>query len=239
MEDPMAVKRNKGSKNLKQPDEFITFSSKLLDQVIKHRNKLIAALSGIVVLVLIISAVNYFSQKAEDKSFFMLSKAISRYEAIQSKSGDVEAYNGIKDDLDQIIETYEKKSGGKFANFYLANCSFAAGEYDASIALYRRAVADFKDVYPFETLAKCSLGYALAQLGDHEAAAAVFKDLSDTDAIGTTDEVLFALARQYAAIGKPDLQRNTARKLLETYPNSIFTNVVKEKFPNLEQQPAS
>jgi tetratricopeptide (TPR) repeat protein len=225
----MAVRRYKGKKSLKQPDEFITFSSKLLQQVIEHRNKIYATLGGIVVLVLIISVVNFFSQKAENQSLLMLSKAIGRYETLQGESGDVEAYNGIKDDLVQITETYGSKSGGKFANFFLANCSFAAGEYQASSMLYRKAVADFRSVYPFEHLAKSSLGYALAQQGDHEAAADVFEELSAADALGMEDEVLFALARQYGAMGKTDLQKETAQKLIETYPESIYTNVMKEK----------
>ena len=183
----MAVKRYKGKKSLKKPDEFITFSARLLQAVILHRNKIYAALGGIVVLVLIVSAVNYFSQKAESQSMLMLSKAIDRYAALQSESGDVEAYNGVKTDLIQIADTYGNKSGGKFANFFLANCSFAAGEYEVSATHYQRAMTDFKAVYPFETLAKSSLGYALAQQGDHEAAADVFEDLSAGEPIGMED----------------------------------------------------
>ena len=234
----MAVRRYKGKKSLREPDEFITFSARLLQAVILHRNKIYAALGGIVVLVLIVSAVNYFSQKAESQSMLMLSKAIDRYAALQSESGDVEAYNGVKTDLVQIADTYGNKSGGKFANFFLANCSFAAGEYEVSATHYQRAMTDFKAVYPFETLAKSSLGYALAQMGNHEAAADVFEDLSAAESLGMEDEVLFALARQYGAMGKTNLEKETAQKLIETYPESIYTNVVKEKIPSLAAQPA-
>lgn len=224
----MAVKRNKGKKSLKQPDEFITFSSRLLQLVIKQKNKIMAALSAVVVVVLIITAVNYFSQKAEDQSLLMLSKAVSRYQALQNKGSDVDAYLGTKDNLTEIIETYGNKTGGKLANFFLANCSFAAGEYEFSATLYRKAAVDFKNVFPFETLAKSSLGYALAQQGDHEAAMEVFEALATAPVMA--DEILFALSRQYAATGKTELQRETVKKLMETYPDSIYTNVVQEKF---------
>lgn len=233
----MAVKRNKGRKSLKQPDEFITFSSRLLQQVIKHKIKIIGTLSAVVVLVLIITAVNYFSQKAEDQSLLMLSTAISRYQALQNQNGDVDAYFGTKDDLMEIIETYGNKTGGKLANFFLANCSFAAGEYESSAALYRKATEDFKNVFPFETLAKSSLGYTLAQEGDHEAATEIFEDLATAPVMA--DEILFALSRQYADTGKTELQQETVKKLIETYPESIYTNVLQEKFPALAQQPAS
>jgi len=239
MEDHMAVKQYKGKKSLKQPDEFITFSSRLLQQVIKYKNQLMAALSVVVVLVLAITAINYFSQKSEDQSLLMLSKAISRYQALQSESGDVDAYNGSKDALMNIKETYGNKTGGKLANFFLANCSFAAGEYESSATLYRQAATDFEGVFPFETLAKSSLGYALAQQGDHEAAMKLFEEMTKAAAPVMSDELLFALSRQYAATGKTDLQQETVKKLIETYPESIYTNVIREKFPDLIPQSES
>lgn len=235
MEDRMAGRRNRGSKSLRQPDEFITLSSKLLRQVIEHRNKIIAALGGIVVLVLAFSIVDHFSQKAEEQSFSLLSKALDRYDTLQNESDVVEAYSGVKEDLNYIIENFGNKSGGKLANFFLANCSFAAEEYETSIALYRKSVEDFRGVAPFGSLAKSSLGYALARQGDHKAAVEVFKELSDTGAPGMEDEVLFALFRQYAAIGMADLQQETARKLIEAYPDSIYSNVVKEKVAGFVQ----
>jgi TolA-binding protein len=228
MEDHMAGKRY-SQKDLKQPDEFITFSSRLLAQVIEQKNKIMAALGGIVVLVLIITAVNYFSQKADEKSLQMLSGVVSRYAALQGESGDVAAYQGTKDELTEIVDTYGGNIGGKLANFFLAGSSFAAGEYGASATLYRKAASDFKGVFPFETMAKSSLGYALAQQGDHDAAAGIFEDMTKTEAPVMADELLFALARQYAATGKTELQKETAQKLIETYPESIYTNVIQEK----------
>lgn len=234
----MAVKRY-SKKDLKQPDEFITFSSRLLQQVIKQKNKIMAALGGIVVLVLIITVMNYLSQKAENKSLLMLSAAVSRYETLLDENGKVDAYQGTRDELTEIIDTHGGNIGGKLANYFLANTSFAAEDYEVSADLYRKAVADFKGVFPFETLAKSSLGYALAQQGDHGAAADVFEDMTaDGDSV-MADEYLFALARQYAASGKTDLQKEIAKKLIDAYPESIYTNVMQEKFPSLAQSSAS
>jgi tetratricopeptide (TPR) repeat protein len=234
-EDYMSVKRY-SKKDLKQPDEFITFSARLLRVVIEQKNIIMAALVGIVALVLIVTAVNYFSQKADVQSLQMLSEVVSRYETLQNEGGDVDAYQGTKDGLTEIVDTYGSNIGGKLANFFLANASFAAGEYETSAALYRKAAADFKGALPFETLAKSSLGYALAQQGDHEAAAGVFEKMATADGAVMADELLFALARQYAATGKTELQEETARKLIETFPESIYTNVMQEQFPSLVQQ---
>lgn len=228
----MAAKHGNDKKSLKQPDEFINFSSRLLQQTIAYRNHIIGVLAAIVVVIAVFSAVNYFARKSEDQSLLLLSRAVARYEALQAESGDVQAYDTVKKEFQSIMDAYGSKSGGKFANFYLANCSFDAGDFDASESLYRQSVSDFKGVQPFETLAKSSLGYTLSQKGDHEGAAAVFAELAASET-AMTDEVLFALSRQYGEMGKTDLERETARKLLENYPDSIYTNVIQEKYTDL------
>jgi tetratricopeptide (TPR) repeat protein len=233
----MATKRYSGKKSLKQPDEFITFSSRLLQKTIEYRNQIIGVLAAIVVMVAVFSAVSYFSQKSEAQSLLMLSQAIAQYETIQDASGDIEAYNDAKETLQNVIDTYGNKSGGKFATFFLANCSFAAGDFETAETLYRKSVTDFKGVDPFETLAQSSLGYTLAQKGDHEGAAAIFAKLAKEDSDLMTDEVLFALTRQYEETGNAELENETAKKLIETYPESIFSNVIQEKYSTLTETP--
>lgn len=230
----MAIKRYKGKKSLKQPDEFITFSSKLLQHVIQHKTKFIYALAGIVFVVLTISALAYFSRKAEDRSLLLLNQAMARYESVQVESDLVTAYNIVKEDLEAITDTYKNKAGGKLANFYLAGCSFAAGDFQQAETLYQKSVSDFSGIVPFEALAKSGLGYCLEQQGNREAAAEIFSNMPDSADSLMGDEILFALGRQYAAIGKIARQMKTAEKLVETYPQSIYINILKEKFPDLD-----
>lgn len=231
----MAVGRYKGKKSLKEPDEFITFSSRLLKQILLHRNKAISVLGGIVAVGLIASGVNYFSQKAETSAFLLLKKAVVQYESIQKESTSLMAYDAVKNDLEEIAATYGNKMGGKLANFFLADSSFAVGEFSRAEVLYRKAIKDFNGDVPFEFLAKSGLGYSLEQQGKHEDAAAIFSEMpSDVGSI-MGDEALFALSRQYASMGNTDQQLETAKKLVETYPESIYINVLKENFPGLGQ----
>jgi tetratricopeptide (TPR) repeat protein len=235
MEGRMAVRRYKSRKSLKEPDEFVTLSSRLMEQVVLHKNKVITVLSGIVVIGLIMAGTNYLSKKAENSSFYKLNKAVIQYESAQKISTPSEACNAVKNNLEEISGTYANKMGGKLANFYLANCRFAAGEFSQAEALYRKAVKDFDGEVPFELLAKSSLGYSLEQQGKHEEAAVIFSEMpTDTGSL-MGDESLFALCRQYGLLGNTDQQLGTAKKLIETYPQSIYVDVLKEKFPGIGQ----
>jgi len=236
MEDRMAANRYKGKKSLKQPDEFITLSSRVLKQILLHRNKVISVLGVIVAVGLIVSGADYLSKKANAEAFLMLSKDVTQYESIQKESTSLKAYDAVKKNLEEISGRYENKMGGKLANFFLADGCFAVGEFDRAEALYRKAVKDFDGNVPFESLAKISLGYSLEQQGKHEEAAAVFSEMpSDTGNL-MGDESLFALSRQYGSIGNTDKQLETAKKLIEIYPQSMYINVLREKFPGLGRQ---
>ena len=101
----MAVKRYKGykgKKSLKQPDEFITFSSRLLKQILLHKNKVISVLGGIVAVGLIISGTNYLSKKAEASALLQLKQAVVQYESIHKESTSLKAYEAVKNDVEEI-----------------------------------------------------------------------------------------------------------------------------------------
>lgn len=231
----MAIKRYKGKKSLKQPDEFITFSSKLLKQVLLHKTKIISVLGGIVAVALILSGINYASNKREADAFILLNQAVAEYESIQKEKTALEAYNAVDNNLKEIADTYDNKMGGKLANFFLADACFAAGEFGRAETLYRKAVMDFNDAVPFEFLAKSSLGYSLEQQGKYKEAAALFSEMPTHAGSIMGDESLLALIRQYGSMGKTDQQLETAKKLIETFPQSIYSSVIREKFPGLEQ----
>jgi predicted negative regulator of RcsB-dependent stress response len=235
MEDRMAINRYKGKKSLKQPDEFITFSSRLLKQILLHRNKAISVLGGIVAVGLVVSGANYLSQKSEADAFLLLKQAVAKYESIQKEGSSLKTYDAVKNDLEEISGAYGNKMGGKLANLFLADNSYAAGEFNRAEVLYRKAVKDFEGDVPFEFLAKSSLGYSLEQQGKHQEAVTIFSEMPSGAGSIMGDESLFALSRQYASLGKTDQQLETAKKLIETYPKSIYIDMLKEKFPGLGQ----
>ena len=173
----MAANRYKGKKSLKQPDEFITLSSRVLKQILLHRNKALSVLGGIVAVGLIVSGANYLTNKANAGAFLLLNQAVVQFESIQKESTSLKAYDAVKKNLEEISGTYGKKMGGKLANFFLAAGCFDVGEFSRAEALYRKAVKDFDGDVPFESLAKISLGYSLEQQGKHEEAAAVFSEM--------------------------------------------------------------
>jgi tetratricopeptide (TPR) repeat protein len=232
----MASYRNKGKKGLKQPDEFITFSSRLLQQVVLYKARILAGLGILVAVVLIASGIGYLSRRADNKSLLLLAQAVARYESIQTEKGAAEAHKAVKDDFQKLIDSYGNKAGGKLSKLFLASSCYAAGEYDQAAQLYGKAETAFKGEAPLELMASFGVGYSLEQKGDTNAALDVFTKIPTGEKSVLGDEALFVLARLYKAQGKTDKEKEVSRKLIETFPNSIYIDLIKESHPEFAQQ---
>ena len=130
---------------LNEPDEFITFSSKLLKFILDHKSQITIAVSVIFCLLLAFSGWRYFLNKAEDKASISLEQSISRYESVKMKEGASKAYSAVEKDFQVLLKKYSGKHGGKLARVIFANICYDTGKPDEAIALYKKSLQDFAD----------------------------------------------------------------------------------------------
>ena len=64
----MAKKRVPRKELLKTEDEFITFSARLLQNIIKYKMQVSCAVGGILLLVVIYTGMQYYSNQKENQS---------------------------------------------------------------------------------------------------------------------------------------------------------------------------
>ncbi len=221
----MAAKRSNYRKSLKEPDEFITLSSRLLIQAMAHKKQIIVATTGFIGVALVVLFFHYFSEKAANRSLLQLSHAMAKY----TGSDTLAELDDVKDELLGIAENYGRYSGGKFARLELANLYFKGGEFKAAVDLYRQSVNDFKGYPLVEILAKSGLGYALEATGESEEATKWFESIAANSDDIMADEALFALNRLYATTGDGEKQTATLGQLIDQYPDSFYIKLAKEK----------
>lgn len=221
----MAVKKSNFKKSLKEPDEFITFSSRMLKNIVENKNKFYALAGGIVGIALLVLLFGYLSEKSANQALYQLNNTMAKY-AIKDSA---KAPDTVKRELQQLVDEYERHAGGKFAQLELANLYFKEGDYDQAITHYRKAAGDFRDEPLLQKLSKSGLGYSLEAKEAYEEAAECFEFVAAGGNDALADEALFALGRLYAALGDSDKQANVSKRLMEDYPNSLYFELVKEK----------
>ncbi len=139
------VRKKFNRKQLKQPDEFITFSGKVIQWGQKYRRQIGYAAIALLGIVLASVGYRYFDNRSEVKAFTQLSQANTNYAVQMQKTGAQEkAYEAVKADYQNILDNYSGKNAGKVARKTLADICFNAGRYDEAIDLYERSLKDFK-----------------------------------------------------------------------------------------------
>ena len=96
---------------LNEPDEFITFSSKLLKFIIDHKNQIAIVVTVIFLFLAAFSGWRYFLNKAEDKASISLDRNIARYESIKVKEGANKAYLEVEKDFKLLLKKYSGRHG--------------------------------------------------------------------------------------------------------------------------------
>lgn len=226
----MAKKRKKTRKELlKEPDEFLTISSKLIKLAVDHKTHLTYALGAVLVLTVIISGIRFFSIRAENNASALLDQSLSKYNSIKAEKKPDEVYNEVSEGFQFILKKYSGKESAKLARLIFANICYNAGKYKQAIDLYKKSLADFTEYPMIHNQILSDLGYAHEQQEDYSGAVGYFEKISSTPEAIMRDEALYNLGRLYNKLGENEKSREAYNKILTDHQDFIYIDLVKER----------
>jgi len=226
----MAKKRKKTRKELlKEPDEFLTISSKLIKLAIEYKTHLSYALGIILVLAVIISGIRFFSIRAENNASALLDQSLTKYNSIKAEKQPDEVYGEVSAEFQFILNKYKGKESAKPARLIYANICYNAGKYKQAIELYKTALTDFAKYPMIHHQILSSLGYAYEQEEDYSTAVGYFEKIYSAPEPIMRDEALYHLGRLYDKLGENEKSREAYNKILTDHQDFIYIDLVKER----------
>ena len=225
----MAKKRKKTRKELlKEPDEFMTLTGKLIGFAVDHKTPLTYGLGIILALVIIFSGVRFFSIRAEDKASAMLDQSMIEYNSLKAQKKPGEVYSAVSGSFQNILQKYDGKDSGKLARLIFANICYEAGKYEQAINLYNTSLKDFETHPMIHSQILSSLGYAYEQQKEYSTAVSYFEKISSAPGQILRDDALYHLGRLYNKLGQPEKSKEVYQKILSDHPDFIYIDMVKE-----------
>ncbi len=227
----MAKKPKKISRKklLKEPDEFITFSGKLIRFGRTYRLQLAIGLGALFATLIIVSGVRYFTIKGEQKAFALLNQAQTQYGTLVKDMEPAEAYAKVKPEFEHLLDKYARRQGGRLARIAFAHICYDGGAYQEAIDLYQEALDDFKDNPLMSHGLLSGLGYSHEALNEDAEAVRYFEMIvAGPDQI-LKDEALFHLGTLYQKTGDYTKSQKAFDTILADYPESIYLELAKEK----------
>lgn len=214
---------------LKEPDEFMTTTGRIIQWGQQYARQLAIAGGIIAILLVVVTTYRYYDNWVENKAFLLLDEAVRKYETKKTSSDIMQAYQSTKEDFDNIVRKYDNTDGGQMAMFVFAGISNDAGDADRAIELYETGLKYFKSEPAYQNFILSGLGYAYEKNEDVSKAVSYFQQIADGSDPTVKDLALFNLGRLYQQMGDTEKSKAAYTRLTTDYTESIYYEVAKEK----------
>ena len=214
---------------LKEPDQFLTFSGRMLNFAGQYRNQILWGTVSFFGLIIAISLVNFMSNRSEAQAFALLDQATGRYQAALSTDGPEKALEAVSGDFQRLFDDFSSQAGGQMARVVFADACVRGGKVDRAVSLYTDALADYDDQPFYLNRIRASLAHALVEKKDFPAAAEQFQQVVDSPGAAMKDEALFHLGTIYARMGETDKSRRSFDRIVSEYEDSIYLELAKAR----------
>ncbi len=221
----MTKKRVTRKQLLKEPDEFITFSNRMIKFGVAYKQQLMIAVGVFCAAVLVFVGMQYVSGRSQARAFNLLENAIAKYDRAFVKDGPEKALEAVAADFELILKKYGSNAGGQLARVTFAQYNYAAGMSDRAIRLYGTALADFNDDPLYRAMIVSGLGYAYTLKGDLQKAISNFELVVSGSVSGFKSDALFNLGLLYAQTGQKVKSVESFKRISDEYPESFYAKM--------------
>ena len=214
---------------LKEPDEFITTTGRIIGWARQYTKQAAYAAGAFFLFLVVIAGYRYFSNSAENKAFLLLDQAVGNYEDTKSGMDALAAYESAREDFEYIIRKYDNTEGGKLATVVFAGISYDADDVERAIQLYEAALTYFRSDSTYQNFLWSGLGYAYEKKQDVRMAVSCFEKIAGGEDPVVKDIALFNMGRLYHKLGETAKSNQAYERLATEYTDSIYYQLAMEK----------
>lgn len=225
----MATTKRITRKDIKRPDEFITFSARAIEFAQAHTREIIIGVASVLALGLLIWAVSAYSNKKEAQASRLLAQAQALLHPISTEAeagqpvpaepqADPEEAARALALLQDVAENYKRTEAGKVARILLGQRYYEEGDYDAAIDTYEAFLKKANPKPELKAMAREGLAYAHEAKEDFAQAAICYEQLSKSSLTNVQGWACLGMARCYERLGEVQKATDAYRTLLADHP---------------------
>ena len=230
----MAKKKRVTRKQLlKEPDEFLTLSGKVIRYVSENQKLVFGIVIGAVVVLLVFAGFRYFSMVSERNAYAMFEQGRLQY--LHEISGNKKAQAGGKaaEQFEKVINKYPSTNAARLSLIINADLSYYGKDYQKAIELYQKALEAFSGEGDIQKLIWNGLAHACEAKKDFRLAATYFQKITEAQEEFMKADAYYNLGRMMDAINQPKKALEAYNKVVQDYPWSASFRIAKEKVSRL------
>lgn len=229
----MPGKKIPRKKLLKEPDEFISTTGKIIQFFRSHRRQVI--LYGVIVLAILLAgaAGYYFLLWQEGKAQAVQHQARQIYtEALSSASSpekQKEKFKNASEKFKESLSFYTRDKISQIAHLYIGHCHYALKEYPQAIAAYTRCLSGV-----YRSIALDGIAHSFEAQGDFAQALEHFQKNTEDERNPYLLEAILGIARCYEALKQTPKALEFYEKALNKKPPERIADFIKRKISELK-----
>jgi tetratricopeptide (TPR) repeat protein len=242
----MATTKKISRKEIKEPDEFISFWSRAIEFAQLHTSEIVIGVASAVVILLLIWAGISYRERREAEASELVGQAQSllrssspggeRQQAEGQKPGEgLEAREQGREILERVVEDFKRTKASQTARILLGQIYYEKGEYDAAVGTYDDFLKRGTGKPELTAMAWEGLAYAHEARGDFAKALGCYEKLRETTAANFQAWAYMGLARCYEKLGEPEKALDAYRALLTNAPDHPMAMEAKASIARITQ----
>ncbi|MEW6440925.1 MAG: tetratricopeptide repeat protein [bacterium] len=234
----MSTRKKITRREIKEPDEFITLSTRAIEFAREHGREALWALAGVMVLAVAISVWRVHAQNQEKKARELLAESQQLLGAIsqereENASGQNEA--AAAEVLQRLVKDYGGTRAAQTARLLLGELYYRQNDFGKAIDTYKAFLDEDGDVPELTALAWESLGYCYEAQENYEEAASCYEKASRAASSFHPGDALLGLARSQEKLGKLEQAADAYRKLTADYPQHPSADQARAGLSRIEK----
>ncbi len=229
----MPGKKIPRKKLLKEPDEFISTTGKILRFLRGHRRQVI--LYGVIGLVILLAgaAGYYFLLWQESKAQVIQHQAKQIYAealfAASSPEKQKEKYKNALEKFRESLSFYTRNRVSQIAHLYMGHCHYALKEYPQAISAYTRCLSG-----PYRAIARDGIAHSFEAQGDFAQALEHFQKNMEEERNPYLLEAILGVARCYETLKQTPKAVEFYEKALARKPPERIADLIHRKIIELK-----
>jgi tetratricopeptide (TPR) repeat protein len=218
-------------KRLKQPDEFISGTHKVLLFVTHHSRRVVAA--GVVVFIVLLSIFIFqkWEKSKEEGAYRKFSLALQAYQ----NDGQKSEYKNALAKFDEVIAESPGTFWGKLAFLYKGNVLLQMAAFDEAIGAYNTFLQKAGKEKIYRSFALEGLGYAYEGKKDYQKALEAYQKIIEGGESFQLGNAYLDVGRCYEKLGKNKEALENYKSFLKVSQKSEMANIVLRKISHLEK----
>jgi len=216
-------------KDLKKPDEFISFGQKIINWCVANKQSAIKLAAGVLIIFLVVSGFLYYRNQREARAREVYTQAVAYLQNARQANGGKGDIDRAIAKLEETVKNFGSTGVALTATVDLGNAYYQKGDFAKAVAAYKDALQKIARQDPLYENVLASLGATYEAMEEWSEALAVYQRLLQEGKPAYQTDAELCLGRVYEAMGN----RNKAMGYYETYlnenPGSSLSPVLKTK----------